>query len=159
MAPRSLYLFKLMQTRLARKKFNTSFKDFLRILTAYEIITECHAMSCIDRALKKKKNILSTYRLVAVALTSLTIYSLKWSVPPNFFSVERFSSTFQQIVKKWTKNQCAKFKNFQFFFSNFGIRAAVKRVQIWPLNENTSPWNVTSTLNFVYRSTWTIIGR
>ena len=48
-------------------------------------------------------------------------------------------------------------KKFPVFFvhaaSNFGIRVAVRRVEMWPLNDKISSENVSSSPNILVRST------
>ena len=62
--------------------------------------------------------------------------------PPIFFGRPLFS-TFRQIAKKWTKNQSV------YAASNYGIRAAVRRVEMWPLTDKISSENIFSSPNIV----------
>ena len=100
--------------------------------------------------------------LVAVTLTLLAIYSFKLSVSPHFFSCRPPSVPLSdRLWKNKQKINVGRQKVFNFSVhanSNFDIRAAIGRVEMWPLNDKISSEVVSSSPDFLYRFIWTIIG-
>ena len=94
--------------------------------------------------------------LVAVALTSLVIYSLKWSVTPFFFSVDHFLYHFLTDCEKMNKQTVWEGKKAPVFLST--RHRILATVEMWPLNNKISSENVSSSPNFLLKSTWVIIG-
>ena len=76
---------------------------------------------------------------------------------PPYFSVDHFLYHFlKDCEKNEPKINVGRLKNsisFVHVASNFGIRAAVSRVEMWPLNDEISLENVSSSPNFLVRHT------
>ena len=73
-------------------------------------VTPRHASSA-----RVEKTVYAHIGLVAVALTSLAIYFLKWSVTPHFFSVDHFLFHFPIDYEKLNKKSMWKGKKFPVF--------------------------------------------
>ena len=71
-------------------------------------VTPHHAMST-----RAEKTFQTNIGLVAVAITSLAVYSLKWSVTPNFFLIGRF--VFSTDCKKMNKKSMWEVYKFFIF--------------------------------------------
>ena len=76
-------------------------------------VTPRNAMSA-----RAEKTFQTNIGLVAVAITSLAVYSLEWSVTPNFFLIASFVLRFSTYCKKMNKKSMWEVYKFLIFFAH-----------------------------------------